>query len=185
MNKYFFEITLILYVVLLLFSCGDSEEPDLPQAVWSLNVSAYLKNSHLFTVKCAAFLTKNNTSFSENAFIVSNVTDSGLFPGFQLMINADNVPVNNGDTIDLIMWEDANSNGICNAGESWQYTEPQSGCPVFGNAVKCCFFYSSDDLPELGIVHGWNTDRGNLDSEPIEALQGTALIQDWSLTWKN
>lgn len=176
------QIAVAFILIFLLFSCGDPDNPDNLQTSWTLTGSVFINIAHS-NVKLAAFFVENNTSFSVTAVKVSNTANLNNVLDFSLNINAGDTPVNNGDTIDIIIWDDINANDLYDGPESWQYTEPQAGCPVFYNAVKCCFFYSTNDVPELGIEHGWNIDLGNLNSIPIRELQGNALIQDWNIAW--
>ncbi len=178
-----FLLLISFFCTVLSLSCEEANPLDDISTDWTVRGTAEFKGTPVSNVKLAAFFVENLEQFDSSAIFASNVVDLSVNLTFLLNINANELPANTGDTIDLIMWEDDNNDNIYDTGENYQYTEPQASCPVFDDAVKNCFFYSKTEDIELGVDVGWNIDLGNLISYSVEEINmNDALITNW-YTW--
>ena len=103
------------------------------------------------------------------ATLVSTVAGLGCVGGkFELCFDVGSLDPAGGHYIYLILWADANGNGIFDPGEEWKYVIPLYDDKVFGEATDCVYFFDDHCDQRRGTGCGWNQSTGLDRYVPVE-----------------
>jgi hypothetical protein len=161
---------------------------------WSVSGEVLLVGEPPPDVKLAAFFTCCRDFFYASqpnpacppAVMVSSVAALGGTGGsFTLRVDASAVSPRNGQYIYLILWDDANGNGLYEPGEEWRYVIPLYDDRLFLEATDCVYFYDEGCDCLRGTSPGWNQSIG-LDqyrAVPVPAGEGARLSNSPAWEW--
>ena len=103
------------------------------------------------------------------ARLVSTVACLGREGGeFELCFDVGSLDPAGGHYIYLVLWADANGNGLYDPGEEWKYVIPLYDDRVFGEATDCVYYFDESPNEQRGTESGWNQSTGLERYVPIE-----------------
>jgi hypothetical protein len=134
----------------------------------SVMLAGYYTSCNDFFYASQGFMTPGKPACAP-ARLVSTVACLGREGGeFELCFDVESLDPAGGHYIYLVLWADANGNGLYDPGEEWKYVIPLYDDRVFGEATDCVYYFDESPNEQRGTGTGWNQSTGLERYVPIE-----------------